>query len=59
MIEHRHDVLEQGMKTETDKLLELLQSNTSLTQQDKELTDEVARLTREIHTLLTEQREAT
>jgi uncharacterized membrane protein len=54
-VEGRHTALEQGMKNETDKLLELLQSNTSLTQQDKELTDEVARLTREIHTLLTQQ----
>jgi hypothetical protein len=34
----------------------LLQSNTRLTEQDKELTDEVARLTREIHALLTRER---
>jgi uncharacterized membrane protein len=58
-VEARHTALEQGVKSETDKLLELLQSNTSLTQQDKELTEQVAKLTREIHTLLTAQRGAT
>jgi uncharacterized membrane protein len=31
------------------KLAELLESNTTLTQQDKELTEQVAALTREIH----------
>jgi len=40
------------MKAETDKLLELLQSNTHLTTQDKELTEHVAELTREIHALI-------
>lgn len=52
-IEKAHDVLENAMKGETDKLLELLQSNTALTQQDKELTEQVAGLTRQIHQLLT------
>ncbi len=41
------------MKGETDKLLELLQSNTTLTQQDKEMTEQIAQLTRQIHELLT------
>jgi uncharacterized membrane protein len=51
--DRRHTDLEEGMKGETDKLLELLASNTELTQQDKELTEQVARLTREIHAHLT------
>jgi uncharacterized membrane protein len=51
----RHTQLEGAMKAETDKLLELLQSNTTLTRQDKELTEQVAKLTHEIHTLLTQR----
>jgi len=54
-VETRHTRLEQGVKRETDKLLELLESNTSLTRQDKELTEQVADLTRQIHTLLTQR----
>ena len=38
-----------AIKTETDKLVALLDSNTELTRQDKELTEQVAALTREIH----------
>jgi uncharacterized membrane protein len=53
LIDKGHTELETSMKTETDKLLELLQSNTTLTTQDKELTEQVASLTREIHALLT------
>ena len=52
-VDTRHTELETSMKGETDKLLELLESNTTLTQQDKELTEQIAKLTREIHTLLT------
>jgi uncharacterized membrane protein len=58
--EKRHDEQDRAgqrrvaaIKTETDKLTELLQSNTDLTRQDKELTEQVAKLTREIHGLLT------
>jgi uncharacterized membrane protein len=54
-VDKRHTAIEEGVKTETDKLLDLLQSNTTLTRQDKELTEQVAQLTREIHTLLTKQ----
>ena len=43
----------QMIKTETDKLTELLTSNTDLTRQDKELTEQVAALTQQIHDLLT------
>jgi uncharacterized membrane protein len=42
-----------AIKSETDKLTNLLESNTKLTREDKELTEQVAQLTREIHTLLT------
>ena len=62
--EHRHD--EQArraeervamIKTETDRLQQLLEANTDLTRQDKELTEQVASLTREIHALLSSGRE--
>jgi uncharacterized membrane protein len=52
----RHTALEQGVKRETDRLVELLESNTTLTQQDKDLTEQVAQLTREIHALLKAER---
>ena len=58
--EHRHDEqTRQGeervaaLKTETDKLTQLIEANTDLTKQDKELTEQVASLAREIHALLT------
>jgi uncharacterized membrane protein len=52
--DRRHTRFERSVKTETDKLLELLQSNTKLTQQDKDLTEQVAELTKQIHELLTQ-----
>jgi uncharacterized membrane protein len=52
MMETKHTRLEQAAKHQTDRLVDLLQSNTTLTQQDKDLTEEVARLTREIHATL-------
>ena len=59
-IEKRHDEMERraaervaALKAETDKLEQLLTSNTDLTRQDKELTEQVAALTREIHAALT------
>ena len=51
-IDKRHTHLEEMSDERTKQIVELLNSNTTLTQQDKELTDEVARLTREIHALL-------
>ena len=42
-----------AVKAETDKLEALLESNTALTREDKELTEQVAALTREIHAALT------
>jgi uncharacterized membrane protein len=44
-----------SIRAETDKLQALLNSNTELTRQDKELTEQVAALTREIHAQLTKQ----
>jgi uncharacterized membrane protein len=62
MSDHRHDEAERqgaarvvAVKTETDRLERLLRSNTELTQQDKELTEQVARLTREIHAALVQR----
>jgi len=54
-IDKNHARIERAAKAETDKLLELLQSNTSLTEQDKQLTEQVAELTKQIHTLLTQK----
>jgi len=51
--EARHTKLETAAKRETDMLVGLLDTNTKLTQQDKDLTEQIAALTREIHTLLT------
>jgi uncharacterized membrane protein len=42
-----------ALKAETDKLEALLESNTTLTRQDKELTEQIAALTREMHAVLT------
>jgi uncharacterized membrane protein len=57
--EKRHDQTERqaaervaALRAETDKLTRLLDANTDLTRQDKELTEHVAELTREIHAVL-------
>jgi uncharacterized membrane protein len=55
MIDKRHTGLEQAMKTETERLVALLRSNTEITQQDKQLTEEVAKLTKQIHALLSQR----
>ena len=55
---HREEVMEHmaareaALKTETDELKQLLEANTALTQQDKELTERIEGLTREIHARL-------
>ena len=51
--EHMAEEHVAALKAETDKLEALLQSNTDLTRQDKELTEQVAALTRQIHAALT------
>src|SRR5579871_4641584 len=53
LVEKAHTRLEHAAKIETDKLLDLLHSNTNLTREDKELTAQVAELTQQIHALLT------
>jgi uncharacterized membrane protein len=53
--EHNAEQRVARLKQEADKLGALLEANTDLTRQDKELTEEVAGLTREIHALLTKQ----
>lgn len=57
-VDKNHNRLERAAKTETDKIYQLLESNTHLTLQDKELTEQVANLTKQIHALLTKQRES-
>ena len=59
MAEARHDDAERSaaervvaLRAETDKLEQLLESNTELTRQDKELTERVAELTGQIHAAL-------
>jgi uncharacterized membrane protein len=59
MAEHHHEEETRdghrrvaAIKAETDRLTELLESNTELTRQDKELTERVAHLAKEIHGLL-------
>jgi uncharacterized membrane protein len=54
-IDKSHTQLEEAAKLETDKIHELLTSNTYLTRQDKELTEEVAALVKQIHALLTKE----
>ena len=58
--ERRHQEMERlaadrvaAIKAETDRLVALLDSNTELTRQDKELTEQVVALTREIHKSVT------
>jgi uncharacterized membrane protein len=56
---HREEVMthmqerEAALKQQTDELKELLAANTALTRQDKELTERVETLTKEIHARLT------
>ena len=57
--DHREEVSrhmeerETALKQQTGELKELLAANTALTRQDKELTERVAELTKEIHARLT------
>src|SRR5207237_9675218 len=46
-IDKSHTKLERAAKTETDKLLDLLQSNTELTTKDQQLTEQVRELTKQ------------
>ena len=51
VFEHMQD-RERALKVETDELKALLNANTELTRQDKELTERIEALTREIHSRL-------
>ena len=55
-VEKSHTQLEHAAKKETDKLLELLASNTELTRQAKELAEQIADLTKQIHERVTSER---
>jgi uncharacterized membrane protein len=54
-VEKRHDDFDESADIRTKQLVDLLQANTALTQQDKDLTEQVAGLTKEIHALLTQR----
>jgi uncharacterized membrane protein len=56
MTEHHRDRAEQQATERAEALRRLLDANTDLTRQDKELTEQVAALTREIHATLTKPR---
>ncbi len=51
-VNKRHDEMEARDESAVTELRALLQNNTALTQADKELTEQVAKLTREIHAKL-------
>ena len=53
LTERRHDHAERQATERVEALKRLLDANTDLTRQDKELTEQVAALTREIHAALT------
>jgi uncharacterized membrane protein len=55
MIEKKHSRIEEMTNAQTAELVQLLESNTDLTQQDKDLTEQVAKLTGEIHAVLTQR----
>ena len=52
MMDKRHTTLEELAKRQNEDIVKLLESNTDITREDKQLTEEVAKLTREIHALL-------
>jgi uncharacterized membrane protein len=56
-IEKMAEDRQKAIKAETDRLVSLIESNTQLTRQDKELTEQVAALTLEIHTRVTSAKE--
>ena len=53
MTEKHRERAERQATERVDALKRVLDTNTDLTRQDKELTEQVAALTREIHALLT------
>jgi uncharacterized membrane protein len=55
LTERRHEHLEDQATERVEGLKRLLDANTDLTRQDKDLTEQVAALTREIHAALTKR----
>jgi len=50
------DARAKAIKRETDTLRKLLEANTDLTRQDKELTEQIAELTRAMHSVIVDKR---
>jgi uncharacterized membrane protein len=55
-LDKRHTALEELAKRQNEDIVKLIQTNTEITRQDKDLTAEIATLTREIRGLLSERR---
>jgi uncharacterized membrane protein len=55
LIDKRHTGLEELAKRQNEEIVKLVQANTDVTEQDRQLTEEVVRLTTEIHALLTQR----
>jgi uncharacterized membrane protein len=55
LAERHHDRAERQATERVEAIKRLLDANTDLTKQDKELTEQVAALTREIHAALTQR----
>jgi uncharacterized membrane protein len=54
-IDKRHTALEELAKQQNEDIVKLVNSNTEITQRDCHLTEEVVKLTREIHELLSQR----
>ena len=55
LLDKRHTSLEELAKRQNEDIVKLVNSNTEITQQDRDLTEEIAKLTREIHALLSQR----
>ena len=55
LIAERNTALEETANRQTAQIVTLLNSNTDLTRQDKDISEEIATLTREIHALLVQR----
>jgi uncharacterized membrane protein len=54
-IDKRHTSLEELAKRQNEQIVKLVEANTDITEQGRALTDEIAKLTREIHALLSQR----
>ena len=57
-IDKRHTALEELAKRQNEQIVQLVETNTDITVQGREMTDEIAKLTREIHALLSQHNPA-